>query len=318
MADIKLERSLTFWSLVLVWSSFYGLRQLIYANIVFMQNDWSYSKEQLGSIVSSFAFSYGIGKFLSGNLVDRLNPKRLLLAGLLASGTLLLFFPLVPNWLFSLVVTTLFGLFAGTGWPGCAKLLILWYTPEEKGFKYSFVSLCGNVAAAVIPLAVSRITQWGYPWWYSFFAIGCTSVSIACIGHKTVFIPVKYAVKDTVTRKTPPKTSYYEAIVCNQTLWCLCGFSFLMSMTRYSIISWSQVYFVEHAKLSPGSAAVTMIWYQVGGVAGSFLCGTSSDWFIKKVCARVCVCACVRACVRACVHVCVRMWASIHLSLSFG
>jgi sugar phosphate permease len=247
-----------------------------------MQGKWGYSKEQIGMIVSSFSLAYGIGKFLAGNLVDRLNPKLLLLNGLFASGILMLSFPLVPNWIFSVFVAISFGLLGGSGWPGCAKLLILWYKPEEKGLRYSTVSMSGNVAAAIIPVVLSRATQWGYPWWYSFFALGCTSIVTAGVSYKTISLPEKPATEVYSNEKVASKVSYYDILLCNNTLWCLCGFGTLLSITRYTVISWNQLYFTEHAGIPLESAVLAMTWYQVGGVMGCFLCGASTDWFIRK------------------------------------
>ena len=100
-------------------------------------------ERELGFIASVFAFSYGLSKFGSGILSDKLQPRELFVAGLVATGWCCIFFPFINGVILLSCLWLIHGLVQGLAWPQCAKLLKLWFEPNEVFicFIYLFIYL---------------------------------------------------------------------------------------------------------------------------------------------------------------------------------
>lgn len=92
----------------------------IIPNISKMEN---LENEAIGSILSSFAMAYAIGKFGCSILVDSFSPKYMLAFGLTMCGAMNLAFSMTTSPALYNVLWFGNGLFQGFGWPACAKLL---------------------------------------------------------------------------------------------------------------------------------------------------------------------------------------------------
>lgn len=86
---------------------------------------------ELGFITSCFAFSYGLSKFGSGVLSDKLPPKALFVAALIATGICNILFAFTDGVIFLSCVWFVNGLVQGFAWPQCAKLLKVWFKADE-------------------------------------------------------------------------------------------------------------------------------------------------------------------------------------------
>lgn len=290
--DYSSRRSVAFWSTCVLWTFLYFLRQLPSMTMIHMGGEWGYSRSELGTLVSLLAFSYATSKFLSGMLADYSSPKLLCCGGLLLSALASLCFPLLHYPAYSYAMVIVLGLGEGGGWPGCAQVLQAWYSPSEKGTRWAVVSLSGNFAAAVLPLVLAYITRLALPWWYTYYILGSAATLVAMITSYSLFMPSDGSRKGKEVSdgkgkndtKPAHRPSLYE-VFTNAQLWCLCGYNFILLCIRFSVINWTQMYFVEHAHQSHSYATGAMGVYQVGGMVGSLAAGAASDWLIRKVCA---------------------------------
>ena len=80
------------------------------------------SDDSIGTILSSLAIAYAIGKFLSGLLVDRFSSCLMFSVGLFGVGLSNLLFSISSPFLFPLL-WFFNGIAQGPGWPACAKIL---------------------------------------------------------------------------------------------------------------------------------------------------------------------------------------------------
>ena len=84
------------------------------------------SNDSIGTILSSLASAYAIGKFLSGLLVDRFSSRLMFSTGLFGVGLCNLLFSIAsPAWF--PILWFFNGLAQGPGWPACAKILRRYY-----------------------------------------------------------------------------------------------------------------------------------------------------------------------------------------------
>ena len=141
----------------------------------------------------------------------------------------------------------------------------------------------------MLPLVLAYITRLSLPWWYTYYILGSAATLVAVITSYSLFMPSDGSRKGKEVSdgkgkndtKPAHRLSLYE-VFTNAQLWCLCGYNFILLCIRFSVINWTQMYFVEHAHQSHSYATGAMGVYQVGGMVGSLTAGAASDWLIRK------------------------------------
>jgi OPA family glycerol-6-phosphate transporter-like MFS transporter 4 len=118
-------------SLFLGYGVFYYNRKSYSSLIPALLQSRYLGESELGFISSCFAFSYGLSKFGSGILSDKLQPRELFVIGLIATGICNIFFTFIDGVMFLSCVWLVNGLVQGLAWPQCAKLLKVWFEPHE-------------------------------------------------------------------------------------------------------------------------------------------------------------------------------------------
>ena len=280
-ADTSRKKFVTSSVLFVTWIAFYALRKSLVFTKVYMQNDWAYSKQDLGTIVSAFFFGYAIGKFASGLLVDHVNPVRLHLMALFASSCITIVFPYLNVSFVSVLLVFSLGLTSGPGWATIAKILGQLYEPKEKGSVWSLISLGSNLISAALPFLINLLAT-SFIWWFTFPIIGLISLALTVFGMFSLSLPEQSA-SVSVKSESMPLMHVVSVVLRSRVLWCVCGYSFALNIIRSCITEWSLVYFTEHVNQGASLAAATAGIYQVGGIVGSAFAGFQSDWLIRKV-----------------------------------
>src|SRR5688572_32886938 len=100
-----------------------------------------YSKAALGTALTALSIAYGISKFLMGSVSDRSNPKYFLPLGLLLSCAVMAVSGLAKAIYASLalvfVLQALNGWVQGMGWPPSGKVMVHWFSTNERGLVVS-------------------------------------------------------------------------------------------------------------------------------------------------------------------------------------
>lgn len=120
-----------YFGLFIGYSIYYYNRKSYTSLIPALLQSLDLEESELGIISSSFALSYGLSKFISGILSDRLQPRELFVAGLIGSGLCNIFFTTCTSVRMLAFVWFLNGIVQGLSWPQCSKLLKEWFRPHE-------------------------------------------------------------------------------------------------------------------------------------------------------------------------------------------
>ncbi len=118
-----------------------------------------YSKLELGIAMSAIAIAYSFSKFLMGALSDRSDARKFLVIGLILSSLIMMSVGLFPFATSSVAIIFIFmliiGWLSGMGWPPCGRIMVYWFSHNERSFKMSIWNtshtfgsgLMGNLAA---------------------------------------------------------------------------------------------------------------------------------------------------------------------------
>ncbi|PIO75333.1 MOZ/SAS family protein [Teladorsagia circumcincta] len=126
------------------------------------------AKTFLGTLDAVFMIAYASGLFFWGWLGDRLNPKHVIVTGMIGSAVMLTLFGAVPKWFgyynaaYYVLTYILFGLMQACGWPSEIAIMANWFGKANRGFVMGAWASCqplGNVFG-------SFFTSWVLPFGY--------------------------------------------------------------------------------------------------------------------------------------------------------
>ena len=159
---LKSVKNTLYLSLIVGYAVYYYNRKSFTSLIPALLRSQNLGESGLGFISSCFAFSYGLSKFGSGILSDKLQPRELFVAGLIATGICNIFFTFFNGVLLLSCIWLVNGLVQGLAWPQCAKLLKIWFEPSEVrdlncSLAVPLVSMMGNESPTDSPWACTNV-----------------------------------------------------------------------------------------------------------------------------------------------------------------
>ncbi len=100
-----------------------------------------YTKLELGIALSAIGIAYSFSKFIMGAVSDRSDARKFLVIGLLLSSALMMSVGLFPFATSSVAIIFVFmlliGWLSGMGWPPCGRVMVHWFSQNERSFKMS-------------------------------------------------------------------------------------------------------------------------------------------------------------------------------------
>ena len=268
---------------------YFSRKSLTFAMPALMQN-LGFDKADLGFLASVFSITYGISKFVSGIFGDRSNPRYFMGVGLILTGLCNIFFGLSSSILFFALFWSLNGWFQGWGWPPCAKLLLHWYSQNERGTWWGVWNTSHSVGGALIPLLAALCATY-FGWRYALYVPGglCILMGIIVINRlrdtpQSLGLPSIEKFRndgDSSLRKKETELSLkellFEYVLRNRYIWVLALSYFFIYIIRTAVNDWSVLYLVEQKGYSLLAAGATISWFEVGGIFGSLASGWISD-----------------------------------------
>lgn len=278
-----------------------------------------YTKLELGIALSAISIAYAFSKFLMGALSDRSDARKFLVIGLILSSLLMMSVGLFPFATSSVAVIFMFmlaiGWLAGMGWPPCGRVMVHWFSHNERSFKMSIWNtshtfgsgLMGNLSALgtfliggffladigqgvmveqgwksvfVFPSAVAIVLGL-FCWW----ALRDTpqSCGLPPIDQYRNDVSVKKELSSDA--KIPIKELFIKHIFKNKILWLIALANVFVYLVRYGIGDWSPTYCQEAGLLTSDQSKMAFSLHNYAGIPGTILCGLISSKLFKGRCA---------------------------------
>ncbi len=259
-----------------------------------------FSKGELGMAFSAVSLSYGISKFVMGNVSDRSNAKYFLPLGLILSAITMAFMGLNP-WATSsiaIMYVLLFinGWFQGMGWPPSGRVMVHWFSLRERGTKMGIWNVAHNVGGGLIgPLAIVGLiifADWHSVFYFPAIIASLIALIAFCLISDTpqsVGLPPIEAYKndypDIVTenpeKELTSKEIFLKYILPNKYLWYIALANIFIYMIRYGVIDWAPTFLSETKHFSTKESSWAYFAYEYAGIPGTLLCGYLSDKVFK-------------------------------------
>lgn len=157
----------------------------------YIQQEFSLSNLQIGSLLSAFVLGYALLQAPGGWLGDRFGPRRVLVFAILWWSVFTMLTALAPDmflakWLGVVgslwVVRFLIGVGEAPALPNTNKMIGQWMAPHERARGNSLFIVAVGIGGAFTPPAIAwAMTNWG--WRLCFVACGVLGFAVAALWH---------------------------------------------------------------------------------------------------------------------------------------
>lgn len=287
-----------YWRIRILYSMFIGYAFYYFTRKSFtfampgLIQDLGFDKSQLGILGSILSISYGISKFASGIMGDKVNPRYMMALGLILTGICNILFGLSSTLVFFALFWGLNGWFQGFGWPPCARFLTQWYSHSERGAWWSTWNVSHNLGGFLIPW-IAGVALHYFGWRYAMFIPGfiCILGGLFLINRlrdtpQSLGLPPIEKYRNDYIDKLESEGSQenltafqilIQFVLRNSYIWVLAFAYFFVYTVRTGVNDWTALYLVESKGYSSIGANGSVSLFEVGGFFGSLVAGWSSD-----------------------------------------
>lgn len=262
-----------------------------------------FDKADLGWALSAVSIAYGISKFVMGTVSDHSNARVFIPLGLIASAVIMTVMGLIPWTVSSLSIMLMFcilfvnGWVQGMGWPPCGRVMVHWFSVQERGVKMSIWNIAHNVGGALMaPLAVFGITIFGV-WGGAFYFPAMVAVIIAVIAYLLVrdtpqscgLLPIELYKPEECTqaysaeqeKELSTKEILFGHVFNNKLLWIIAFANAFIYFVRYGVLDWAPMYLEQVKHMDLANSSWSYFAFEIAGIFGTILCGWLSDKVFK-------------------------------------
>lgn len=277
----------------LIYTVMYISRKSFAAAAPSIMSELGMTTIQFGTASSIYYILYGISKFGSGLLADKIKPRTFLTIALLLIGitTAGIGFSINVNMLLFFYCLT--AVAQGSGFPPIAKSINSWFSKSERGTWYSLWNISHNVGGAIAPLLASFIILKTGNWRLAFLV---PSIIVFIQAILTFFFmkndPRSYGLPNVgewkndkaqlrINKKSVENISFfkifYKYILSNPIIWLAIVGDLFIYVIRTVINDWVSVFFVKELNWSLLNSNGLVFYFEIGGILGGLTSGFISD-----------------------------------------
>lgn len=223
-----------------------------------------YEKSALGVVTAMSFITYGAGQIISGFFGDKIQPKLLLVAGLLLSCVMNVLIPFVPSTTTMAVLWGINGFAQAFVWPPIVKILVAIFDKDNYDKAIVIVSwggMVGTIANYLVSFLFVSVLTWKYVFFFTAL-VGVIVSVIVIFNCPTVQIvkKVKGEFKDTITNdKKDTKWFSFTVVVL---MLCIV----LQGSLRDGISTWMPTFINDEFNLGDNISILTGVLMPLLGI----------------------------------------------------
>lgn len=263
-----------------------------------MMKELGWGESDFGILTGTLFWAYGIGQFVNGRLSEIIGPAKFVVASVVLSVLVNIFFSFQSSVILMAVLWGLNGYFQSMAWTPGVAILTKWWPGSTRGFATGFAhafSGFGQVAAILsVALAFQILPGWG---WRSAFLVSAVFPLVALFGYLAwarttpVQIGLPEYVEDDPDRariesdmrllvKQRGKLYPYKYVLANRQFMVWVVIAFVTGLARYGLVTWVPLYFINRFQISVTSGLMGSLSLPVGMGIGTLVV----PWITDKWC----------------------------------
>jgi sugar phosphate permease len=239
----------------------------------FIQEDLGLSRAEVGFFVSALFVGAMLAAFPAGRMVDRFNPRPLILAGLLVLGTFLMAASLAESVPLMLVLLALAGTGQGLSSPALTTAASLWVSPVIRGtamgIKQSGVPGGAALSAAILP-TVALMTAWRF----SLLGTGLVIIAASLV---TNWLLRHYVQRDRTDMAKAGSAHTLRAHVWRKDILLIIGSQVCLLFAQFAFVAYFVLYLTETLLFAVVMAGLCLSLAQATAWVGRIGWGVLSD-----------------------------------------
>lgn len=262
----------------------YAVCYLVRNNFKFAQTAFelklSINAVTIGTILTIFALTYGLGKLLMGILVDRTSMQKMLVLSLTASGIICLLLPSAEKVWILQTLMGLLGIAQGASSPAALAMIGSWYPNRERGMYVTIWNTSQNVGAALLAFGASAIFAHTDAWPLIFWIPAIISFLCAWWIHRSIAdrpwqegfptLQEMYGRAGMPHSDLAQEDSYWQLLISalrtTPVLWLLIILNSLLYFLRFGVINWMPQYLQQAKPLLSTHPTAAIAWLELGAV----------------------------------------------------
>jgi len=239
-----------------------------------LREAFGWDKAAIGVIGTAFYWAYAAGQLINGPLGDRVSPRRLVAAGLVASAALNVAFGSTSGALpWFVVLWALNGWAQACGWAPIIRTLSRWFEPAQRARVTAFIGpsyLVGHAASWALPGALTA----RYGWRYAYWVPGVLLLAAAVFWHSLVRDEPGEALAAAPARAGGLSAALEGLRVAwrGPMRWAAVV-SLLSGLVKEGLNLWGPTYLVEEQSLGLFGAALSGLLIPATGIVGQMVTG---------------------------------------------
>lgn len=281
--------------MMISYTMYFLVRQNFSLAMPFIEGALGFSKTEIGVIMTSSLFVFGVGKFLNGFFSHLLRPKVFLSLGLIGSSLMNIAFSQTYTLLGFSIVWSFNAFFQSIAWPQCVRLLSEWYSPTQLGTRWGLVSMANQAGSFLVFVFFTFLIE-SYGWRASFLIPGVAGIIAGLvILALPLEVPKELGLCSMEERNGLPavlsnesKASFREVglsimseILRNKFLWYVSLATFFIYIVKTGFCSWAPTYLKEAKGMSIKTLGFNMGVFEFAGAFGGLIAGWLSDKVFK-------------------------------------
>lgn len=277
----------------MIYTVMYISRKAFAAAAPHLMSDLGMTAIQFGFASSVYYILYGLAKFTSGLVADRVNPRLMLAPILLIVAIINVGIGMSNSVNVVLTMYCLTAVVQGCGFPPIAKALSQWFSKSERGGWYSLWNISHNAGGALAPLIAAGVITATGNWRMAFYVPAAITVVQAILA--AIFMkgsPESHGLPNVGDWKKDEQqiainkrseegltlwVMFRKYILSNPIIWIAVGGDLCIYIIRTVTNDWVSVYFVKELGWDLVKANSLVAWFEVGGILGGLTSGLISD-----------------------------------------
>lgn len=253
------------------------------------------SKQQIGSVLGVFFFTYALFQVPSGWFSDRLGARKVLAVYILLWSFLTVYTSLVTSVLGLLLARLLFGFAQAGAYPTSSAIVRRWFPIEKRGLASGLISFGGRFRATAAPFLTMWLILHLSGWRITLFLYGMTGILIA-VGYYLIVRdrPSEHPACNEAERKwigtptddrRPTLMDVFQVVgkcAVNRSLWLNSLGQFCVNIGWAFLVTWLPTYLKEVQKVPEQQGAIMVSIVLATGMLGQLLGGRAADWSVKR------------------------------------
>ena len=240
-----------------------------------LQDELGLSPGRLGTLFSSFFWTYASFQLVSGWLVDRFDASWVIAAGFLLWSAATAATGLVHTVALLLVLRLLLGMGESVAYPSYSSILARHYPESQRGFANSII-ITGFYAGPAFGLFFGGILMGRYGWRPFFIILG-----LASFGWLFPWLHWMPRGQSSRAGKAPVAPSVFQ-ILRVPSVWGTFASLFFLNYLQYFFITWLPFYLVRGRHFPMNRMAVIAGGSYFSCAVTAAICGRLSDWWIRR------------------------------------